>query len=195
MARSVPTPESSIERAALVSELFRNHNRTLVRFLQSKLQNPQEAREIAQEAYVRLLELERTGAVGFLRAYLFKIASNLAIDRLRSRQVRERVDALGPDALEEVVSDGPVEREVFAADEMRVFWTSLTELPEPYRKAFVLHRLDNLSTEEIAVKLGKSNRMVRRYVARALTYCRCRLQGLTPSEAAERIGGEAESHE
>jgi RNA polymerase sigma factor (sigma-70 family) len=195
MADSVPTTESTRERAALVSELFRNHNRMLVRFLQSKLQNPQEAREIAQEAYVRLLELERTGAVGFLRAYLFRIASNLAIDRLRSRYTRERIDAYCPDPLEEVTQEGPVEREVFAADEMRVFWASLAELPEHYRQAFVMHRLENLSTGEIARKIGKSERMVRRYIVHTLTYCRCRLEGSTPAAAMQRMGQESGSHE
>src|ERR1700722_14185916 len=64
MAESVSLPDSNHDRAVEVTELFRSHNRTLVRFLQAKLQDPQEAREIAQEAYVRLLELERTGAVG-----------------------------------------------------------------------------------------------------------------------------------
>jgi DNA-directed RNA polymerase specialized sigma24 family protein len=54
MAESVPLPDSNHERAVQVTELFRSHNRTLVRFLQAKLQDPQEAREIAQEAYVRL---------------------------------------------------------------------------------------------------------------------------------------------
>lgn len=191
MADSVPTTETTRERAALVSELFRNHNRMLVRFLQSRLQNPQEAREIAQEAYVRLLELERTGAVGFLRAYLFRIASNLAIDRLRSRNTRERIDAHCPDSLDEVTQEGPVEREVFAADEMRVFWASLAELPEHFRQAFVMHRLENLSTGEIALKIGKSERMVRRYIVHALTYCRCRLQGSTPAAARQRIGQES----
>jgi RNA polymerase sigma factor (sigma-70 family) len=195
MADSVPTTESTRERAALVSELFRNHNRMLVRFLQSKLQNPQEAREIAQEAYVRLLELERTGAVGFLRAYLFRIASNLAIDRLRSRITRERIDTQCPDPLEEVTQEGPVEREVFAADEMRVFWASLAELPEHYRQAFVMHRLENLSTAEIALKIGKSERMVRRYIAHALTYCRCRLEGSSPAAATQRMGQESDSNE
>jgi RNA polymerase sigma factor (sigma-70 family) len=187
---TTPTTEDSRERAALVSELFRNHNRTLVRFLESKLQNPQEAREIAQEAYVRLLELERTGAVGFLRAYLFRIASNLAIDRLRSRSTRERIDAHWQDPLDEVVQEGPVEREVFAADEMRVFWASLAELPEHYRVAFVMHRIDNLSTGEIARKFDKSERMVRRYLVHALTYCRLRLQGLTRADAEARMDQE-----
>jgi RNA polymerase sigma factor (sigma-70 family) len=195
MAEFVPKTESNGERAALVSELFRNHNRTLVRFLQSKLQNPQEAREIAQEAYVRLLELERTGAVGFLRAYLFKIASNLAIDRLRSRNARERLDAHGPDPMDDIIPEGPVEREVLAADEMRVFWACMAELPEQHRKAFVMNRLENMSTGEIAKTIGKSERMVRRYIVHAMVYCRHRLDGLTPAAATERMGRGLDAHD
>ena len=195
MAESVPLPYGNHERAVQVTELFRSHNRTLVRFLQAKLQDPQEAREIAQEAYVRLLELERTGAVGFLRAYLFKIASNLAIDRLRSRNTRERIDAHCPDFLEELVPEGPVEKEVFAADEMRVFWDCLRELPEPYRRSFVLHRIDNLSTNEIGKRIQKSERMVRRYLAYALVYCRHRLNGMSPAAAVEYMDLETNAHE
>jgi RNA polymerase sigma factor (sigma-70 family) len=195
MAEPVPLPESNRERAVQVTELFRSHNRTLVRFLQAKLHDAQEAREIAQEAYVRLLELERTGAVGFLRAYLFKIASNLAIDRLRSRNTRERIDAHCPDFLEVLAQEGPVEREVFAADEMRVFWDCLAELPEPYRRSFVLHRIDNLPTSEIGKKIGKSERMVRRYLAYVLAYCRHRLNGMTPVAALECMDLEMKAHD
>jgi len=195
MGESVQNTESSRERAVAVSELFRNHNRTLIRFLQAKVQNEQEAREIAQEAYVRLLELGRTGAVGFLRAYLFKIALNLAIDRLRSRSAHERIDALRPDLLDEPIDQGPVEKQVFAADEMRVFWQSLSELPEHYRKAFVMNRLDNVSTVEIGKRIGKSDRMVRRYLVRALMYCRYRLEGLTQAAAAQRMEEDLGTHE
>src|SRR5258708_12516130 len=71
------------ERARLVGRLFQEHNRALVSFLRAKLRNDQEAREVAQEAYVKLLQLESPGVVSFLQAYLFKIASNIAIDRIR----------------------------------------------------------------------------------------------------------------
>jgi len=187
MAESVPSSESTGDRAKAVSDLFREHNRTLVRFLQSKLQNEQEAREIAQEAYVRLLELGRTGAVGFLRAYLFRIASNLAVDRLRSRSVHQRLDGLLLEPVEDLVDGAAVEKSVAAADEMKVLWASLDELPEHHRKAFVMSRLQGLSTPQIAVRLGKSDRMIRRYIVRALIYCRYRIEGLAPDKATARM--------
>jgi RNA polymerase sigma factor (sigma-70 family) len=174
------------ERADAVSDLFRNHNRMLIRFLQAKLQNEHEAREIAQEAYVRLLELGRTGAVGFLRAYLFKIASNLAVDRLRSRSARERIDALQPDVFEEWANQRPVENQVVAAEEVRVFWACLGELPVHHRQAFILSRLENLSTAEIGKRIGKSDRMVRRYLVHVLIYCRYRIEGLSVAAANKR---------
>jgi DNA-directed RNA polymerase specialized sigma24 family protein len=57
-----PTTGRELERpgarAAEISQLFREHNRALVLFLASRLKDMQAAREVAQEAYVRLLQLE-----------------------------------------------------------------------------------------------------------------------------------------
>src|SRR5580698_6212816 len=73
--------------AARIDHLFREHNDALVRFLSARLGSYQDAREVAQEAYVRLLNLDRPGAVNFLRALLYKTAANLAIDRLRHQRL------------------------------------------------------------------------------------------------------------
>jgi DNA-directed RNA polymerase specialized sigma24 family protein len=69
-----------------VARLFREHNAALLRFAAARLGSEHEAREVAQEAYVRLLQLDRRQTIGFLRAYLFKTAANLATDRLRARR-------------------------------------------------------------------------------------------------------------
>lgn len=172
-------------RAIAVSELFRQHNQTLVRFLDARLQNEQEARETAQEAYVRLLELERTGAVGFLRAYLFKIAHNLAVDRIRSRKSRHRLDSVKLQPIEELFEQAVVEQHIFAADELQVFRASLDELSELQRRALIMNRLEGLSTAEIGRRLGRSERMIRRYVVSALIYCRHRVNGLSAAQARE----------
>src|SRR5271163_4210660 len=80
------SPESRAEggsadgHAARVGHLFREHNDALVRFLSARLGSYQDAREVAQEAYVRLLNLDRPEASNFLKALLYKTAANLAID-------------------------------------------------------------------------------------------------------------------
>src|SRR6266853_5963145 len=85
---------STAGRSALVLDLFRENNRALVSFLLTHLSNEQEAREVAQEAYVKLLQLDQPEAISFLRTYLFRTAANLAIDRIRRRGRRERIERL-----------------------------------------------------------------------------------------------------
>ena len=70
---------------AVVERLFAEHNRSLIRFLRTRLKSDQEAKDVAQEAYVRLLQIDQPGTVSFLRADLFRTAVNIATDRMRGR--------------------------------------------------------------------------------------------------------------
>src|ERR1700688_4376064 len=78
-----PPADQEASRAQVVERLFREHNEALLRFLRGRVGSHNEAHEIAQEAYVRLLSLDQPGAVSYLRAFLFKTAANIAIDRRR----------------------------------------------------------------------------------------------------------------
>jgi RNA polymerase sigma factor (sigma-70 family) len=181
--------QSAAARAGVVAQLFRHHNRNLVHFIQARLGGPvTDANEVAQEAYVRLLQLENTGAVSFLRAYLYRIAANLVMDRLSAqrRHPEESVEATGQ--LEQIADPFEVERTVLAADQYQQLLACLRELPPKCREAFVLHRMRQQSTEEVARRMGISERMVRKHVARALIYCRYRLDGESPQRALEKLG-------
>lgn len=183
--------ESVSARANVVAKLFRDHNRDLVHFIQARLGGlTGDANEVAQEAYVRLLQLEDTGAVSFLRAYLFRIAANLVIDRLSARR-RTPVDRFeSSEQAEQVADPFDVERKVLAADEYNLFLNCLDELPPKCRQAFVLHRMQQRTSEEVAHEMGISTRMVRKHVARALIYCRFRLDGHSPQAAMDLLGHE-----
>lgn len=136
---------------------------------------------MAQEAYVRLLELERTGAVSFFRAYLYKTASNLAIDRLRAKKVRDRADTL--QFFDEALAEDRTEQAAAAAQAIERLWDSLLELPLAYRQALVMHRVQDLSCEIIGQRLDRTARMVRRYIVSALLYCHHRLEGVSREQA------------
>src|SRR5262245_4031701 len=80
--------EAAPDHHATVNQLFREHNQALIKFLLTRVSSEQEVRDLAQEAYVRLLQLHQPGAVSFLRGYLFRLAANLSIDRARRHKVR-----------------------------------------------------------------------------------------------------------
>ena len=163
-------PVDGLMRSELVRRLFEKHNRALIRFLAAKLSSEAEAQEVAQEAYVRLLRLEDASAMSFLRAHLFSIAANLAVDRLRHRQVRER--NAPQDMFEDLLTRPGPDREVLGQQELEVVKAALKKLPEKCRRAFLLHVFEGHSVREIAETMQLTDRMIRHYVARALTVCR-----------------------
>jgi RNA polymerase sigma factor (sigma-70 family) len=177
-------PESE-HHAAEISRLFKEHNRTLVLFLAARLKNEQLAREVAQEAYVKMLQLEKPGAVSFLRSYLFRVAANLAIDRLRQERSRSRIDR--KDTFEDFVEDCMAERAAEARDELASLKRYIGELPERYGQAFDLHGLKEMSFEEVAATMKIKPRMARHYVTLSLTYIRLRREGVPAAEAWSRI--------
>src|ERR1700722_14850598 len=172
-APSTVTPPG--DRARLVSELFRQHNRALVSFLLVHLSNEQEAREVAQEAYVKLLQLDKPEAISFLRTYLFRTAINIAIDLGRRRGRRERIERL--EVFDEWSERASLEQGVLAAQEIDIVRQAIDELKPKCRRAFVLHRFQDRSIAEVAQEMDLTPRMVRSYVARAVLYCRLRLDG------------------
>jgi RNA polymerase sigma-70 factor (ECF subfamily) len=157
----------------LIERLFREHNQALLRFLQTKLRSPQEARDVAQEAYVRLLSLHEPGAVSYLRAFLFQTAANLALDRLRRNQVHGR--ALQQPLFHEFVDTRTPERGVAGAQEIERLQHILRGLPPKCRRAFLLNRCYGMDFDTVAKEMGLMPRMVRTYVVRALLYCRAKM--------------------
>jgi RNA polymerase sigma-70 factor (ECF subfamily) len=161
----------------------------LVAYLTTRLQSSQEAKEVAQEAYVRLLEVKHQVAPSLLRAYLFKTATHLAIDRLRRRAVRHSVEqgdvserltdscAVGIDPAEQLAKRQRAEQLI----------GFLEELPVKCRRAFDLHRLQGVSQRDVGTRLGMSARMVRRYVNYAMVYCRLRLDGMPAEQVRQEV--------
>jgi len=168
-----------------LAQLFEVHNRALRAFLMARLGNEEEVKEVTQEAYARLLQLDRPQAISFLRAYLFKTAAHIAVDRARQRRNRERLDAqnLSPDFIDLASPD----RRVLAAEELAQVAEALQELPPKYRQAFLLRRFSERDPSEIAVELGIGLRMVRNYISRTTIYCKLRLDGCTAEEARKRV--------
>lgn len=168
-----PDPSAAQPHASRVAELFQAHNAALIGFLQNKLDSLAEAQDVAQEAYVRLLRLENPEQVSFLRAYLFHIAANLAVDRLRGRKVR--VQAPVQDLFEQWLETPSPDRMALSGEHLRAVQAALRELPPKCSQAFVLHVVEDRDFEDIAARMQLSARMVRYHVARAIAHCRARI--------------------
>ncbi len=172
-ALSAVSPSNRISHAEVIERLFREHNEALVRFLQGRLGSRNEALEVAQEAYVRLLSLDQLGAVSYFRAFLFKTAANLAIDRRRRHQSYGRV--MGCQPFMDFTENRTPERLVSGEQTLRHLGRLLESMPAKCRAAFVMSQIDGMDATTIAAELGITDSMVRKYVLRALLHCRERM--------------------
>jgi RNA polymerase sigma-70 factor (ECF subfamily) len=172
---AAPANEHGPERLTpqAVERLFAEHNRALIRFLRTRVRSEHEARDVAQEAYVRLLQLDQVQTVSFLRAYLFRIALNIATDRIRAEAIRNHAHQ-DPIFDADVVEPDP-ERKSLAREQLRLLDECLEELPPKARLAFLWHRVSEMKVDEIAARLGVSDRMVRKYQVQAVLHLRARM--------------------
>ncbi len=173
----------SSDKKTFIARLVVEQKTPLERFLARKLDNPDDAAEVAQEAFLRLHRMEHPEQLENARAFLFQVASNLAVDQLRRRRLHFRFlnAQKGPstesDAPEPGSSNEPSPEELLAAREkLAAIYQAIEELPQNVRQAFLMHRRNGLPYSVIAAELGVSVSSVEKYILQALKHCRQRLE-------------------
>lgn len=154
--------------AQALAEVFRNHNAALVRFVAVRIGSTEDAKEIVQEAYARVLALDRPGAISLLAGYLWRIAVNLVIDRRREQALRER--SYRSVALLAESREFSAESTSEARERLAVVERAIGELPPRCLEAFVLHVMNGLNLEEVGREMRISGRVARKHLARALEH-------------------------
>lgn len=160
-----------------VGELFGLYNQSLLRFLVKKLGSEQEAQDVAQEAFVKLLDLENKNVISHMQTYLFRTANNIAIDRLRRRNCQAEPRQFEENEQESFSGiQGSVERTVEAERRIQFMGRLIDELPPKCRQAFLLYKFECLGYSEIAHRMQLTESMIRKYVLRAICYCQDRME-------------------
>jgi RNA polymerase sigma-70 factor (ECF subfamily) len=163
---SAPSP--SPDRPQALADISRNHHAALVRFLTLRTGSVEDAKEIVQEAYAKMLALDRPGTISFLAGYLWRIAVNLAIDRGRQRVLHERYTSAVLPQTE--TQDFSAETTVEARERLAIVEQAIGNLPARCLEAFTLHVLEGQTFDEVGSEMRISARMAKKHVARALEY-------------------------
>jgi RNA polymerase sigma-70 factor (ECF subfamily) len=161
-------PAQKTEWSQALAEHSRIHDPTLVRFLTIRTGSAEDAKEVLQEAYARLLALHRPGTISLLGGYLWRTAVNLAMDRRRQQAVRNRFTGSVVSLAEKL--DSSAEWTCEARERLAIVERAISELSPKCLEAFVLHVLNGLKHDEVGQKMGISPETARKYVARSLEY-------------------------
>ncbi len=156
----------------------------------------EDAEDLIQQAYLRVFEYCRRGEVREPEKVLVRTVSNLSLNARRDQGRRPMVE--GP--LEEMllVDAAPLPDEALAAQErLRQVVSKLESVDPRSREAFLLHRVDGLSYQQIARQMGVSVSTVEKRIARAMaalltlppeTHCRGLVHTSAVSKPLPRAG-------
>ncbi|MGQ0591144.1 MAG: RNA polymerase sigma factor [Gammaproteobacteria bacterium] len=170
-ARPIPKPREG----GPLARWFAEHGARLRNWLGRRVGCPETAADLAQEACVRLARCAATRGEEQLRGLAYRIANQVLIDHHRRTAIRARVEAQASD-LGAIASPAPGPEQVLAGRQaLARLREALADLPVDCRTAFLLQGLDGLSYAQIASRLGISERMVAKHLARAMRHCRDRI--------------------
>lgn len=173
-------------RKDLLAVLYTDHHGWLVHWLRRKLGCSEQAADLAQDSFVRILASQVNPLLlREPRAYLTRIATRLVIDSVRRRQVEQAwyeswIGVHGNAAGSEPAAEALVEM----LDLLLAMTRMLEGLPEKPRKAFLWSRLKGVPYAEIAARLDVSVARVKQYIARVLLHCHDVLEGEENGEVA-----------
>ena len=164
--------------AAGEQELFRvlveRHQDRLVGLCRRLLHDPEEALDAAQEVFVKAFrKAGRLEPRGQLYTWLYRVAVNQCLNRLRRRRLVRFLPLTRPGAEAEVELDPPdTGADPLAALETRRRWQATREaigrLPPGQRTVLVLARWEGLSYRQIAETLGITIKAVESRLVRAM---------------------------
>ncbi|WBO23895.1 RNA polymerase sigma factor [Sphingomonas abietis] len=130
------------------------------------------AEDVAQSLYLRVQRVEDDPPINNKRSFLFRLASNLAVDHVRAEQSRARMQAEAQALLwSELAPPDPEQAASLNIELARVLKAAAT-LPEPTKSIFRLHRFEGLRQSEVAAHQGVSVTTVEKHVRRALAILR-----------------------
>ena len=156
-------------------ELYESYKTIIASSLVRKGCKHSEAEEFTQEAFTRLMSIDREFAPDYLKTYVYKIAHNLAIDNFRRRNknpIIEDQQVVDLDRLSLNIEHSPSAEDSVSSKEMLAsIEATISSLPRNTRYAFIQYKVRGKSYRDIAKSMRISESMVRKHVLKAIREC------------------------
>ena len=179
---------SQDDRPDPATEAFLAHRNLLFTVAYEMLGSAADAEDVLQETWLRWSEVD-LGEVRDVRAYLVRITTRLALNRIRTL-ARRRESYVGPWLPEPLLTAPDVALDVELADSVSTAMLMVLESLSPTERAvFVLREVFDVPYDEIAAAVEKSPAAVRQIAHRARNHVEARRprEVITPAERTQVI--------
>ncbi|MBG4632146.1 sigma-70 family RNA polymerase sigma factor [Pseudomonas aeruginosa] len=160
---------ADLAHAAALHTLYSDHHHWLTGWLRRRLGGPQNAADLAQDTFVKVLVSRQAARIAEPRAFLTTIARRVLCNHYRRQDVeRAYLEALASLPEREVPSE---ETRAIVLETLVELDRLLDGLPPLAKETFLLAQLDGLGYAEIATQMGISLSSVKRYMLKAAQRC------------------------
>ncbi|MEM9633790.1 MAG: RNA polymerase sigma factor [Pseudomonadota bacterium] len=146
---------------------YLDYRLALIKYVTPIIGSRADAEDIVQEVFIRFYPKNAT-ITGSARAYLFKIAHNLALDWARRKKLESRLNAEDLPQWVQPQDVGTPEKTVLVGDELRRITEFLDTCPEQNRIVVEMYRFGGCTMEQIAEHLDLSVSSVHRILRKTM---------------------------
>lgn len=137
----------------------------LMQFFRRSWRNKADVEDLCHDVYVRVYEAARREIPFPARPFVFSVARNLLINRVRREHIVS-IDAVADlDTLGIALDEPGPDRSAMARQELQRLQTALDRLPPRCREAVVLRKIEGLGRRDIASRMGIAEATVAEYLA------------------------------
>jgi RNA polymerase sigma factor (sigma-70 family) len=172
-AHEEPQPLTAQPASTLLTTYFEQRE-AMRRFVQARLGSAADIEDVLQDLYLKVDGMDPSPEIREPRAFLYRLASNLIMDRWRSTRRSAARDgawrslAHGPAQVEDVDDAPSAEAVVAGRQRLAALMSALARLPDKTQTIFRLHKFEGLSYAEVAGRLGISKSTVEKHMMEAL---------------------------
>jgi RNA polymerase sigma-70 factor (ECF subfamily) len=145
----------------------------LVRFFTLRTGSPGAAEDLVQDLFLKIRDMETPAELRNPEAFLYRVGSNLMLDRLKARRRQAARDhawsqEAGGDGPEPIAAEPAADDAIASRQRLAKLMAGIEKLPPQIAAAFRLHKFEGLSHGEVAARLGVSRSSVEKYMMSAL---------------------------
>ena len=146
----------------LVADAFSSYRSQLFNYISYKIENKEDAEDLVQDTFVRLLECGKMLRKDTVKSFIFTIAHNLITDYLRRFYKKQEITSYMMESIKPEVRS--FESDIIARDLEKHEKAVMHMLPSQRKKIYYMNRFMDMSSDDISDKLCLSKRTVENHL-------------------------------
>lgn len=146
----------------VLTDAYREYLPKVTSYITFRINNAEDARDLAQDVFVRLMEYDVELQASTIRYLIYKVVRNAVNDYLRHHYVKRETDTYLAEYMPRTVSDTASRAEYNSVASLEL--KCIAGMPERRRQVYEMRRFKDMTAKEIAESLALSRRTVENHL-------------------------------